>query len=260
MKMVNAVEKKSSHTLLSHLPPAPSSILVIGCSTTFETAGLALLGYEITVIGMGKSCDGIDSKKNGEPTHDADGSFDSDDPKLSANPYDVIVLEDSSSVHVPLNRFLKPVRSLLKLAGTLLIYTEMPDKPLYQKKTGMSKEVIAALYENGFRIKSNDRIVRNEKKADYCLVVARKDKIFLRVYREGDELEILPMFQKVFHSDRTMAHWKWKFGDNPFGNHNIALAVTKDGSLAAHFCGYAVPFHSSVEGPRNFCHYRGPTS
>jgi len=169
----------------------------------------------------------------------------------------VIVLEDYASTHVFLNGFLKPIRSLLKPAGTLLLYTEIPDKPVYQRKTGMSKEVITALYENGFRIKSNDRVVKNGKKADDCLVVARKDKVFLRVYRDGDELDILPMFQKVFQSDRTIAHWKWKFRDNPFGNHNIALAVTKDGSLAAHFCGYAVPFYSSVGGPKEFWSLQG---
>ena len=254
MKTESAVETKSSHILLSHLPPVPSSILVLGCNAKFKTGDLTSLGYQITLGGIRKSWDGdINSKRNGVQTLDLDCFFDSDDPKLSAKPYDVVVFEDSSPVHLSLSGFLKPVRSLLKSNGALLIYAEIPDKPVYQQKTGMSKEVITALYENGFRIKSNDRIVKGEKKADYCLVVARKDQVFLRVYRDGDELDILSMFQRVFQSNRTMAHWKWKFRDNPFGNHNIALAVTKDGFLAAHFCGYAVPLYSSVGGGKEFC-------
>jgi len=87
MKTAIAVEKKSSHILLSHLPPAPSSILVLGCSATFKTGDLTSLGYEITVTGMGKSCgDGIDSEKNGGQTPDADCFFDSNDQRYQQNP------------------------------------------------------------------------------------------------------------------------------------------------------------------------------
>ncbi|MCD6294674.1 MAG: GNAT family N-acetyltransferase, partial [Deltaproteobacteria bacterium] len=222
--------------------PAPASILVIGCESDFNTGDLPSLGYDVTVTDTGKFCD--------------DG-IDSNDPALSAKSYDGIVLVVSSAMNGFLNDVLKPIRSCLKPAGALLLHTEVPEQPLYQRKTGMSKAVLTALYENGFRIKRNEKIINHQKKGDCCMVVARKDKVFLRVYRDGDELNILPMFQKVFQTQRTMAHWKWKFRDNPFGSHKIALAVTADGFLAAHFCGYAVPFYSSVGGPGEFMSLQG---
>ncbi|MBW2708397.1 MAG: GNAT family N-acetyltransferase [Deltaproteobacteria bacterium] len=242
MKTVNAINENPSHPLLPHLPPAPAAILVIGCESDFNTGDLPSLGYDVTVTDTGKFCgDGIDSN----------------DPALSAKPYDGIVLAASSATDGFLNDVLKPIRSCLKPAGALIVHTEIPEQPLYQRKTGMSKAVLTALYENGFRIKSNDRMIKEGKETRFGLVVAKKDKVFLRVYRDGDELDILPMFQQVFQSDRTLAHWKWKYRDNPFGNHKIALAVTQDGALAAHFCGYAVPFYSSVEGPGEFLSLQG---
>jgi len=239
MKTTN---ENPSHPLLPYLPPAPASILVIGCESDFNTGDLPSLGYDVTVTDTGKFCD--------------DG-IDSNDPALPAKSYDGIVLVASSAMNGFLNDVLKPIRSCLKPAGALLLHTEVPEQPLYQRKTGMSKAVLTALYENGFRIKRNEKIINHQEKGEYSLVVARKDKVFLRVYRDGDELNILPMFQKVFQAQRTMAHWKWKFRDNPFGSHKIALAVTKDGFLAAHFCGYAVPFYSSVGGPGEFMSLQG---
>lgn len=258
MKTGVIAKNNGAHILLSHLPSPPASILTISSHPQFNTGELKSLGYEITTRGIGEfSQDDIDlGEKENQETFTG-SPFCPGGPVLSEKPYDVVVLEDFSESHLFLKRHLKSIRDLLKRTGILIFYTEIPEEPLYQKETGMAKSAITALYENGFRIKRNEKIINRQKKGDCCMLVARKDKVFLRVYRDGDELNILPMFQKVFQAQRTMAHWKWKFRDNPFGNHKIALAVTADGFLAAHFCGYAVPFYSSVEGPKEFVSLQG---
>ena len=86
----------------------------------------------------------------------------------------------------------------------------------------------------------------------YDIIIAKKDKIFIRPYNDGDESHILQAFNKVFNTNRTIEHWRWKFRDNPFGTHKIAEAVTENGTLAAHYCGYPVPFHSSVADLKDF--------
>ncbi len=86
----------------------------------------------------------------------------------------------------------------------------------------------------------------------YQLLKAKKDTVFMRGYRVGDEHGILSMFNEVFKQNRTLDHWYWKFRDNPFGNRLISEAVTEDGTLAAHYCGYPVPFHSKWKEPGEF--------
>lgn len=86
--------------------------------------------------------------------------------------------------------------------------------------------------------------------------MAKKDSIFIRSYMHGDEDSILPMFRRVFNADRTIEHWYWKFRDNPFGTHKIAVAVGEDDVLAANYSGYPVPFYSSVGGPEEFLSFQ----
>ena len=90
----------------------------------------------------------------------------------------------------------------------------------------------------------------------YNIFVAKSGKDFMRAYNHGDEENILPMFNTVFHTKRTMDHWYWKFRDNPFGRYNIAIATTEDGVLAAQYCGYSVPFHSSVGEFKEFSSFQ----
>lgn len=78
---------------------------------------------------------------------------------------------------------------------------------------------------------------------DYLVFVAQKDDIEIGRYHDGEGSEILEMFNKIFNVRRTMDHWQWKFKNSPFGNKNIAVARGKDGSMAAHFCAYPVPFY-----------------
>lgn len=63
-----------------------------------------------------------------------------------------------------------------------------------------------------------------------------------RAYREGDEAAILDLFARAFpHAPRTLAHFRWKYRENPFGNARISLTFDDD-RLVAHYAGYAVPF------------------
>jgi hypothetical protein len=258
MKTDMKVKNNASHILLPHLPSPPASILAIGPDAQFNKGKLASLGYEITVRRIGEFCqDGIDPGEKKDQTTCTGGAFPPIDPDLSEKPFDTVVLEDFPELHSFLERHLKSIRGFLKPTGGLIFCAEIPEEPLYQLETGMPKSVLTALYENGFRIKKVEKIVHHQKKRNCSMVVARKDKVFLRVYENGDELNILPMFREVFQNRRTMAHWQWKFRDNPFANHKVALAVTKDGFLVAHFCGYAVPFYSSVSSQKEFLSFQG---
>ena len=91
----------------------------------------------------------------------------------------------------------------------------------------------------------------------YEIFSVQKDEVFVRAYRQGDEQAILPLFCQVFHNPRTTAHWNWKYRDNPYGNYRIAAAFSENGSLAAHFSGYPVPFYFGNMEDNVFIAYQG---
>ncbi len=66
------------------------------------------------------------------------------------------------------------------------------------------------------------------------------DQFIIRPYRLGDEFAINEMFNEVFHQNRQIEHWYWKYRDNPYGSYKITLAFAPDGTLAAHYGGYPV--------------------
>jgi hypothetical protein len=78
--------------------------------------------------------------------------------------------------------------------------------------------------------------------------VARKEDYFVREYREGDEEQILPMFQRSFYVQRSLARWAWEYRENPYGTLRISEAFTGDGKLVAHYAGYPVRFHDETRG------------
>ena len=79
---------------------------------------------------------------------------------------------------------------------------------------------------------------------------AGKDAFFVRAYREGDEDQILPLFQRCFHVDRSLARWRWEYQENPYGAGKISEAFADDGRLVAHYAGYPVRFYSAARGER----------
>ncbi|MGE3172605.1 MAG: GNAT family N-acetyltransferase [Planctomycetota bacterium] len=50
------------------------------------------------------------------------------------------------------------------------------------------------------------------------------DPVTIRAYRPGDEEGLLAGYNAVFPKARSMAHWRWKFLDNPVGEMHIAVA------------------------------------
>ncbi len=73
----------------------------------------------------------------------------------------------------------------------------------------------------------------------------------IRSYQEGDEIKINEMFNEVFNQNRDISHWYWKYRDNPYGSYFISLAITTEGTLAAHYGGYPIKlyFCPSLESP-----------
>ena len=71
------------------------------------------------------------------------------------------------------------------------------------------------------------------------------EKFTSRPYGDGDEAAILDLFARSFpHAPRSVAHFRWKYRHNPFGNERISLTFDADARLVGHYCGYAVPFHA----------------
>ncbi|MCD6223933.1 MAG: methyltransferase domain-containing protein, partial [Deltaproteobacteria bacterium] len=83
----------------------------------------------------------------------------------------------------------------------------------------------------------------------YELFMIRKDQVYIRAYQEGDEEQILPMFNRIFFQQRSLEHWRWKYRDNPFGSQKIVVAVDDEGTLAGHFAAFPVPYHSPATKP-----------
>lgn len=67
----------------------------------------------------------------------------------------------------------------------------------------------------------------------------------VRLYQPGDEVRIIGLFQRVFGKERSPAHWRWKFMNNPEGA-QICLAVTDTGEIVGQYAG--IPVRVMVDG------------
>jgi hypothetical protein len=67
----------------------------------------------------------------------------------------------------------------------------------------------------------------------------------IRSYRRGDERQILKLFHRVFAKERSLAHWEWKYRDNPEGAH-IHVVETEAGEIVGHYAG--IPVRVAVDG------------
>jgi hypothetical protein len=61
----------------------------------------------------------------------------------------------------------------------------------------------------------------------------------IRPYSAGDEVAILELFERAFHTTRSLEHFNWKYRENPYGNEHISLAWL-EGRLAAQYAAYLV--------------------
>jgi hypothetical protein len=107
------------------------------------------------------------------------------------------------------------------------------------------RRLVVALSEAGFVILKPPRGT-----APAAAYLARRESFLVREYRPGDEEQILPMFQRSFYVERSLARWRWEYRENPYGELRISEAFTEDGRLVAHYAGYPVRFHREIDGER----------
>ena len=79
----------------------------------------------------------------------------------------------------------------------------------------------------------------------------------IRAYRPGDEDGIVAGYNKVFPTPdghikpRSMAHWKWKFLDNPTGQVHIAVAQHETAGIVG--CYVTLPYRIWIEQKPSVC-------
>lgn len=83
------------------------------------------------------------------------------------------------------------------------------------------------------------------------LVVARKEPFAVRAYRDGDEAQILPLFARSFHVERSAEKFRWIYQQNPYGNRKISLALGENGALIAQYAGYPVRIYRQLDDDRS---------
>ena len=60
----------------------------------------------------------------------------------------------------------------------------------------------------------------------------KRKEVEIRHYREGDEEQLNELFQLVFHAERDVGSWHWKFRENPaLDKILISVAVTEDNRI-----------------------------
>jgi GNAT acetyltransferase-like protein len=79
----------------------------------------------------------------------------------------------------------------------------------------------------------------------------------IRRYQRGDETAILDLFERSFHQQRPLAHWRWKYEDDPYGAERISLAFSSDDALVGHYAGY--PMMVQVNDAAVLAHQIGDT-
>ena len=83
-------------------------------------------------------------------------------------------------------------------------------------------------------------------------------RFITRAFREGDETAILDLFNRSFpHAPRSLAHFRWKYRENPFGSERISLTFDESERLVGHYCGYGVPYR--IHGRDQLAHQIGDT-
>lgn len=132
---------------------------------------------------------------------------------------------------------LAAARRLLRDRGRLLITGPAEELD--------GRQLVVALSEAGFVILKPERGAAPGRGT-----LARRESYFVREYREGDEGQILPMFQRSFYVERSLARWRWEYRENPYGALKISEAFSEDGRLAAHYAGYPVRFLRHIGGER----------
>jgi hypothetical protein len=104
-----------------------------------------------------------------------------------------------------------------------------------------SRTLRVALPEAGFVVRTR------EGPEGFEILVARPDSFVIRAYRNGDEDQILPLFEESFSLSRSRERWAWEYRQNPLGGDRISQAFDPKGVLVAHYAGYPVNFCRRAE-------------
>jgi GNAT superfamily N-acetyltransferase len=67
-------------------------------------------------------------------------------------------------------------------------------------------------------------------------------------YRPGDETGILQLFKEVFGEERSLALWRWRYGELPGTGESILVFKDKKGDICGHYA--ALPLAMSYRGKR----------
>jgi hypothetical protein len=227
--------------LIPYLPEPPGNIFWVGSHFNEASRVFAKAGFHVSAT-----------------------TFSKDRVKVPEGAlFDVALFYESAEYFFHLQQVLTDIRVFLQDRGMLILcHAFSEENPLYvQTPSYLSRKITIALFESGFRILNQTDFRMTESDCGECPVdgeifVARKDGFSIRSYRKGDEQEIVSMFNEVFRTHRTMAHWYWKFRDNPFGSYRICLGQSDNGALVSQYAGYPVPFYSSLENPGQATRFR----
>ncbi len=152
--------------------------------------------------------------------------------------HDLEPLDDAA-----LSTALEVLRTALQPEGRLLVLFEGLESPPARWVRIVSELGFVVLHQGSGRAEGQE----------VALLVLRRDPHHIRSYRPGDEDEILDLFRRCFHHQRTPQRWAWSYRDNPWANLAISLAEAEpddprdDGNsdppaLATHYAGYGMPF------------------
>lgn len=72
-------------------------------------------------------------------------------------------------------------------------------------------------------------------------------EITIRPFRAGDEAQLLAGHNQIF-PPRSLAHWQWKFRDNPTGQIHVTVAEHERAGLVGAYV--TLPVHYQIEGKR----------
>jgi len=62
----------------------------------------------------------------------------------------------------------------------------------------------------------------------------------VREYREGNEVQINELFNKVFQEKRTLREWEWKFKQNPYRDLHLITVAEDAGKIVGHYASIPV--------------------
>ncbi len=78
-----------------------------------------------------------------------------------------------------------------------------------------------------------------------------KPSFGFRIPNDDDLADLLRLFRRCFHVDRSTESWKWRYQRNPNGNGHNTIAVTEhDQQVAAHYAGYPIVLRDSANHRR----------